>query len=205
LESADIQALTFSSSAFLQSFSQLTLAGLPQQSSSSLGLPFPSAQVRIEGPRFRRASTPTFGPPSGFDYPLDGFRPSTPSEFCFTLTALLGFSPSELHLPLPGTGTSPFRWTHLPFPLTSDLGTSAQAVMRRAAPGSFTPCSRPRCSQVPKAHSLRVTPLGFFPSRVLLPVNLDALPGLLLSCAQPRRRRSDILAYTSEYQSVNDW
>jgi hypothetical protein len=129
LESADIQALTFSSSAFLQSFSQLTLAGLPQQSGSSLGLSFPSAQVRIEDPRCRRASTPTFGPPSGFDYPLDGFRPSTPSEFCFTLTALLGFSPSELHLLLQGTGTSPFQWTHLPFPLTSDMSTSTQAVM----------------------------------------------------------------------------
>ena len=183
MESADIQALTFSSSAFLQSFSQLTLAGLPQQSSSSLGLPFPSAQVRIEGPRFRRASTPTFGPPSGFGYPLDGFSPSTPSEFCFTLTALLGFSPSKLHLLLPGTGTFPFQCTHLPFPLTSNLSTSTQAVMQSAAPGYLTPGSRPRNSHVPEAHSLRVTPLGFFPSRVLPPVNLDALPGPLLSCA----------------------
>jgi hypothetical protein len=178
LESADIQAPTFSSSAFLQSFSQLTLAGLPQQSGSSLGLSGPSAQVRIKGPRFRQASTPTFGPPSGFGYPLDGFSPSTPSEFCFTLTALLGFSPSKLHLPLPGTGTFPFQWTHLPFPLTSDSSTSTQAVMRGAAPGSFTPDSRPRCSHVPEAHSLRVTPVGFFPSRVLPPSTLMPFPGL---------------------------
>jgi hypothetical protein len=46
----------------------------------------------------RRGSTLTqavpwscFGPPSGFGYPLDGFRPSTPGRACFVPTALLGF------------------------------------------------------------------------------------------------------------------
>jgi hypothetical protein len=153
LESADIQALTFSSSAFLQSFAQLALAGLPQQSSSSLGLFFPSAQVRIEGPRFRRASTPTFGPPSGFGYPLDGFRPSTPSESSFILTALLGFSPSELHLPSPGTETSPFQLTHLPFALTSRLQYKYSSGDVSRGSWVFIPASRPQCSQVPEAHS----------------------------------------------------
>jgi hypothetical protein len=117
LESADIQAQTFSSSAFLQSFSQLTLARSPQQTGSSHGLCSPSAQVGIEDPRFRRASTPTLGPPPGFVYPLDGLSPSTPSEFCFTLTALLGFSPSKLHLLSQGTLAFPLRWTHMLLPL----------------------------------------------------------------------------------------
>ena len=31
-------------------------------------------------------------PPSGFDYPLDGLLPSNPCRFCFTPTALLGFT-----------------------------------------------------------------------------------------------------------------
>jgi len=41
------------SSAFLQSLTQLTLADRPQPVSSSRGLLFPSAQVRIEGPLHR--------------------------------------------------------------------------------------------------------------------------------------------------------
>jgi hypothetical protein len=31
-------------------------------------------------------------PPSGFGYPLDGFRPSDPCRFCFTPAALVGFT-----------------------------------------------------------------------------------------------------------------
>jgi hypothetical protein len=33
-----------------------------------------------------------YGPPSGFGYPLDGFRPALPCRFSFTPAALLGFT-----------------------------------------------------------------------------------------------------------------
>jgi hypothetical protein len=124
LESADIQVPTSTSFAFLQSLTQLILAGSPQRSSSSPGLPFPSAQVRIEGPLVRQVSTPTFVPPSGFGYPLDGFLPSTPSEFCFTLTALLGFTLRSFTSPQ-GPAMSPSQFTHMSFLLTPDRDTSA--------------------------------------------------------------------------------
>jgi hypothetical protein len=53
-------------------------------------LRFPSAHVRPEDPHSRAYLT-RFGPSSGFDYPLDGFRPSGPGRPCFMPTALLGF------------------------------------------------------------------------------------------------------------------
>jgi hypothetical protein len=46
----------------------------------------PAARIHLA-----RACHTRFGPPSGFDYPLDGFRPSTPGQPYFVLTALLGF------------------------------------------------------------------------------------------------------------------
>jgi hypothetical protein len=127
LESADIQVRTPTSFAFLQSLAQLILASSPQRSGSSPGLPFPSAQVRIEGPLVRQASTPTFVPPSGFGYPLDGFLPSTPSEFCFTLTALLGFTLRSFTSPQ-GSTVLPPQFTHLSFSPTLDTDTSANTA-----------------------------------------------------------------------------
>ncbi len=44
---------------------------------------------------FTRALPARYGPPSGFGYPLDGFRPSIPRRSCFVPAALLGFLPSE--------------------------------------------------------------------------------------------------------------
>lgn len=35
-------------------------------------------------------------PPTGFDYPLDGLRPSIPRRVCFISAALMGFYPSKL-------------------------------------------------------------------------------------------------------------
>jgi hypothetical protein len=96
--SAVSQVQTSPSSAFLQSLAQLTLVGSPQLADSSHGLLLPSAQFRTEGPLPRQASTLAYVPPSGFGYPLGGFLPSIPSESCFVLTALVGFSPSKHHL-----------------------------------------------------------------------------------------------------------
>jgi hypothetical protein len=51
----------------------------------------PYSTSGIEDPL--RAGMPTrYGPPSGFGYPLDGFRPAIPCRFYFTPAALLGFT-----------------------------------------------------------------------------------------------------------------
>jgi hypothetical protein len=60
-----------------------------ERPSSSHELPFPSALPGTEDP-LPRACLTRFGPPSGFGYPLDGFRPSEPGRPCFMPTALLG-------------------------------------------------------------------------------------------------------------------
>jgi hypothetical protein len=82
------------SSAFLQSIPQLTLAGSPQRSSSSHGLSFPTAHLSLKGPHCRQVSTPALVPPSGFGYPLDGFLPLRPSEYRSTHSAP-GIHPSK--------------------------------------------------------------------------------------------------------------
>jgi hypothetical protein len=83
-----------SGSVFLQSLTRLILAAADTRkhhaNDSSHELRFPSALSSIEDPLPRVCLT-RFGPPSGFDYPPDGFRPSTPGRPCFMPTALLGF------------------------------------------------------------------------------------------------------------------
>lgn len=46
----------------------------------------PAARIHLA-----RACHTRYGPPPGFGYPPGGFRPSTPGQPCFMLTALLGF------------------------------------------------------------------------------------------------------------------
>jgi len=66
-------------------------------------LRFPSAQARPGDPRSRACLTRS-GPPSGFGYPPDGFRPPDPGRPCFVPTALLGFvTPFEALLLPEGT------------------------------------------------------------------------------------------------------
>jgi len=66
---------------------------------TSHGLSVPTALSSDEDPLTQAVPRSCFGPPSGFGYPLDGLRPSTPGRACFVPTALLGFTPSE-HSPL---------------------------------------------------------------------------------------------------------
>lgn len=47
---------------------------------------FPESRIH-----WARAYLTRFGPPSGFGYPPDGFRPSRPGRPCFMPTALMGF------------------------------------------------------------------------------------------------------------------
>jgi hypothetical protein len=67
-------------------------ADQPQPVRSSHGLFFPSAHTRLEDPLAAGVAYTRYVPPSGFDYPPDGLRPSNPVRFCFTPAALLGFS-----------------------------------------------------------------------------------------------------------------
>jgi hypothetical protein len=89
------------------------LAGLPQLADSSHGLLLPSAHEdsKVHQPR---ALPARFVPPSGFDYPLDGFLPSDPCRPCFVPAALMGFTLRSVPLPR-GTRMSPSTSAHLRF------------------------------------------------------------------------------------------
>jgi len=80
-----------SSSFSFLSITQLDLADQPQSTSPSLGLLFPTAQIRTDDSL--AAGLPArYVPPSGFGYPLDGLLPSIPSRFFFAPAALVGFT-----------------------------------------------------------------------------------------------------------------
>jgi hypothetical protein len=123
------------SSAFLQSFSRLTLVGLPQQTNSSHGLYSPSAHVRFKGLPNRQDSTPAYVPPSGFGYPPDDLLPLNPSELFFTLAALLGFTLRSMALQS-GIVTFQPQMAHMLFPLNvMPLSKLSNTATQAAAPG----------------------------------------------------------------------
>jgi hypothetical protein len=59
----------------------------------------PYSTCRLEGPRCSRACHTRHVPPSGFGYPLDGFRPSRPRQLYLAPAALLGLPLRSLLLP----------------------------------------------------------------------------------------------------------
>jgi hypothetical protein len=163
-----VQAISFilsSSCAFLQSFTQSTLAVRPQPVGSSLGLSFPSAHVRIEDPLFVSLAGTHWGPPSGFGYPRDGLRPSIPGRSCFIPAALLGFplrSSALTGRPNVIERTGPPTVPPVVAPTTFAVGRPDGLRFLGFAPGESS--SRRRvCLALPP----RETPLGFVPSRVL--------------------------------------
>lgn len=79
-------------SAFRQSLAQRVLVSQPQPTNLSPGLLVPSAHARLGSPLRRGHCRTRCGPPSGFDYPLGGFRLPRPGRPCFMPTALLGFT-----------------------------------------------------------------------------------------------------------------
>jgi len=73
----------------------------------------------LQHSRIRRSThtgvpPPANGPPSGFDYPLGGFRPPNPCRPCFVSAALMGFALRSLPLSR-GIPAFPPRRTHIPF------------------------------------------------------------------------------------------
>jgi hypothetical protein len=70
--------------------------------------------IRNRRSTHRRPCRACYGPPSGFGYPLDGFRPSIPRRFCFAPAALMGFTLRSFLLSQ-GIRAFPPGSTHLPF------------------------------------------------------------------------------------------
>jgi hypothetical protein len=83
-----------SGSAFLQSLTRTLLVDAAPEGTVS-STPLMSSRSLQHSPAARihsaRACHTRYGPPSGFGYPPDGLRPSTPGRPCFVPTALLGF------------------------------------------------------------------------------------------------------------------
>jgi hypothetical protein len=103
--------------------------------SSSHGLYIPTA-LQAAKIHCTRAFPARYGPPSGFDYPLGGFRPSLPCRLCFAPAALLGFTlRSVLHSP----GNAAFPRALSPHAVCLRIDTPAEARIesRSAAASGF--------------------------------------------------------------------
>jgi hypothetical protein len=124
--------------ASLWSFTQPHLASRPQSASSSHELLVPSAHQgsKVHLPR---AWLTRYVPPSGFDYPLDGLRPSVPCRFSFTPAALMGFTLRSV-------------------PLSKGI----RRVTARMIPPAVSPVGAP--AAVAKGRPSRPRFLGFHPS-----------------------------------------
>jgi len=84
---------------------------------------------------FSRAFQARYGPRSGFDYPLGGFRPPNPGRLCFTPAALVGFALRSVLLRR-GHRAFPPGGTHLPFfPVGKHSARSGGPARRAAASG----------------------------------------------------------------------
>jgi hypothetical protein len=152
---------------------------------------------------FPRALPARYVPPSGFGYPLDGFLPSNPCRFCFTPTALMGFTLRSLPLSK-SSRAFPLARTHLPFLLAflpppkrwagpqgrgSWVSTSQESLANEhvvsAPPAGYSPGFRP-------SRACRWKPCPGSP-----PNSSHALPGA--------SDRSLATACASEYQSAPTW
>jgi hypothetical protein len=145
-------------------------------------------------------------PSSGFGYPRDGLLPSTPGRASFISTAFLGFPPAEPSPPGRWDGVSPNAGPTCRF--DGDLLRRDEAHRPDIAITSSWALALPRSSMIRRgclANSELVAPLGFCPSRVLLP---DALP----TGSRPRAPLTRF-AETAEaepagdlgYRSATDW
>jgi hypothetical protein len=167
-------------------------------------LGFPSLQ-HMKGLKvhFSRALPARYVPPSGFGYPLDGFLPSDPCRFCFTPTALMGFTLRSLPLSRSSRAFPPAR-THLPFLLAF-----LPPRKRWAGPqgrGSWVSTSRESLanervvSAPPAGYSL-----GFRPSRAC---RREPCPGSHPNSSHTLPGTSDrgrTTACASEFQSAPAW
>jgi hypothetical protein len=187
---------------------RFSLADRPAEApsaNSSHGLRFPTTLAGNEDPLPAGFAKARYGPPSGFDYPLDGFRPSKPGRACFIPAAFLGFVPPE---------HSPFgRW-----PPRFHSGRTRMPLARRDLPrdkpadrcnGHRLPGFGPPESPWPAggclAHRKLDAPLGFAPSRALPPTTLSGLPPGTPLTRFRRVTENHLTACTLGSQSAIGW
>jgi hypothetical protein len=85
-----------------------------------------------------RAFQARYGPRTGFDYPLRGFRPPNPGRLCFTPAALVGFALRSVLLRRGGRAFPPGE-THLPFRSVGKHSARSGGPARRAAASGVCP------------------------------------------------------------------
>jgi hypothetical protein len=158
------------------------LAGRPQSGQLLSWTLLPYSAQGLEGPL--HAGLPArYVPSSGFAYPLDGLRPSSPCRFCFAPAALLGFALRSLLLP---QGTNRVSAAVNPRAVSLAVSPTADAVGRPGEPRllGFHPCRSPLRPNVRLTRRPPDAPLGF---TLLGPTNtsLDRLSPAFLSRAFP--------------------
>jgi hypothetical protein len=130
---------------------------------SSHGLCVPSAleEFEVHSPRAKPAR---YVPPSGYGYPLDGFRPQIPCRFCFAPAALVGFTPSEVSSPdgrptvfRPGRTCVPLAQRYLRH---SRVGPARRASVSRFTPAGIALLPLGVLGRRPPAPPLGFAPLG---------------------------------------------
>jgi hypothetical protein len=129
----------------------------------SHGLSLPSAHQEIEV-HSSRAKPARYVPPSGFDYPLDGFLPRIPCQFCFTPAALMGFTLRRHPLP---RGFRGFSVRKNPPTVSPAFFPSPKRQTGPTGLGFWVRASRD-CLATPRRFRPRITgtSLGFCPCRV---------------------------------------
>jgi hypothetical protein len=136
----------------------------PQSTSSSHGLCFPSAHAGFGDPPAAGVACARYVPPSGFGYPLGGFRPPSPRRPYLVPAALLGFALRSFHLPEGIRYLSARKNPHtvsptvIPLALRRKAGPVGRGFWASALPGV------PRGCRVISTDKPPDTPLGFSPS-----------------------------------------
>jgi len=118
------------------------------QFGSSHGLYVPTAHSGGKGPLHANHAKVRYVPPSGFGYPLDGFRPSSPRRACFVPTALLGLIPSKRSPPAGWRKRFRSRRTCMPLVATrSPVGRAERTGAPYTDFQALTPARVPGCPQ----------------------------------------------------------
>jgi hypothetical protein len=107
-----------------------------------------------------RAFQARYGPRTGFDYPLRGFRPPNPGRLCFTPAALVGFALRSVLLRRGGRAFPPGE-THLPFRSVGKHSARSGGPARRAAASGVCPVPESLATGECLARRPLEAPLGF--------------------------------------------
>jgi len=143
---------------------------------SSHGLRFPTAHSSEKDPLTAGRAKTRYVPPSGFGYPLDGFRPFCAWSGLFRPDSAPGILPFGA-FPAHKVATAFLRPPNLRAvnPTRSSSGQAAKPV-RRASTSRLRPSRASLAASGGLARGTLDAPLGFCPSKVLPPAALLGLP-----------------------------